>query len=51
MGANLARAELQEGLAFLAPRLRGMELDGEPQYGTITGLYGMESLPIRWRTG
>jgi cytochrome P450 len=51
MGANLARAELQEGLAFLAPRLPGLELDGEPTYGTITGLYGMESLPIRWHPG
>ena len=48
MGANLARAELQEGLAFLAPRMRGLEPAGEPVYGTITGLYGMESLPIRW---
>ena len=37
MGANLARAELQEGLAFLAPRMRALELDGEPGYGTITG--------------
>jgi cytochrome P450 len=50
LGSNLARAELQEGLAFLAPRMRGLELDGEPRYGTITGLYGMESLPVRWHT-
>jgi cytochrome P450 len=48
LGANLARAELQEGLAFLAPRMRSLELDGEPVYDTITGLYGMRSLPIRW---
>jgi cytochrome P450 len=48
MGANLARAELQEGLAFLASHLRDLELDGEPEYGTITGLYGMEALPIRF---
>jgi cytochrome P450 len=48
MGANLARAELQEGLAFLAAHLRDLELDGEPEYGTITGLYGLESLPIRF---
>jgi cytochrome P450 len=48
MGANLARAELQEGLAFLAPRMRELELDGEPVYDTITGLYGMLSLPVRW---
>ena len=48
LGSNLARAELQEGLAFLAQRMPGLELDGEPRYGTITGLYGMESLPVRW---
>ena len=48
LGANLARAELQEGLAFLAPRMTGLELDGEPVYDTITGLYGMRSLPVRW---
>jgi cytochrome P450 len=48
LGANLARAELQEGLAFFAPRLRGLELAGEPVFGTITGLYGMQELPIRW---
>jgi hypothetical protein len=28
--------------------LRGLELDGEPLYGTITGLYGLESLPVRF---
>ena len=49
LGANFARAELQEGLAFLAPRLPGLELAGEPLYGTITGLYGMQELPIRWK--
>ena len=48
LGANLARAELQEALAFLAPRLRGLALDGEPQYGSIDGIYGLEALPIRW---
>jgi cytochrome P450 len=48
MGANLARAELQEALAFLAPRMPELALDGEPVYGSITGLYGMQSLPVRW---
>jgi cytochrome P450 len=50
LGANLARAELQEGLAFLAPRMPGLALDGEPVYDTITGIYGMHSLPVRWST-
>src|SRR5439155_11603037 len=30
LGANLARAELQEALAFLAPRTAGLRLDGAP---------------------
>jgi len=48
LGANLARAELQEALAFLAPRTPGLALDGEPEFGSIDGIYGMESLPLRW---
>ncbi|MGH2967616.1 MAG: cytochrome P450, partial [Solirubrobacteraceae bacterium] len=48
LGANLARAELQEALAFLAPRLPGLALDGEPKYGSIDGIYGLDALPIRW---
>jgi len=48
LGANLARAELQEGLAFLAPRMKRLELDGEPEFGTISGIYGLEQLPIRF---
>jgi cytochrome P450 len=48
LGANLARAELQEALTFLAPRMRGLELDGEPELGTTTGIYGVERLPIRF---
>jgi cytochrome P450 len=48
LGANLARAELQEALAFLAPRMPGLALDGEPGYGSIDGIYGLESLPVGW---
>jgi cytochrome P450 len=51
LGANLARAELQEALRFLAPRMRGLELDGEPAYGTVQGIYGLDALPVRWRAG
>jgi cytochrome P450 len=49
LGANLARAELQEALTFLSARMDDLTLDGEPEYGTITGIYGLETLPIRWR--
>jgi cytochrome P450 len=48
MGANLARAELQEGLAFLSQHMPNLAFDGEPEFGNITGLYGMRSLPVRW---
>ena len=48
LGANLARAELQEALAFLARRWTRIELDGEPVMGSINGIYGIDRLPIRW---
>jgi cytochrome P450 len=46
VGANLARAEMQEGLAFLAERIRTVRLAGEPEFGTPSGIYGLESLPL-----
>jgi cytochrome P450 len=46
VGANLARAELGEALAFLARRARGLELDGEPEFESITGIYGLSRLPV-----
>jgi cytochrome P450 len=49
LGANLARAELQEGLAYLAPRMRDLQLDGPPEFGSVHGIYGLEGLPIRFR--
>jgi cytochrome P450 len=48
LGANLARAELGEALAFLAPRMPGLALDGEPEYGTIDGIYGLDALRVSW---
>jgi cytochrome P450 len=47
VGANLARAEMQEGLAFLAERIASIEFDGEPEFGTPSGIYGLESLALR----
>jgi len=47
VGANLARAEMQEGLVAIAQRVRGLSLDGEPEFGTPSGIYGLESLPLR----
>ncbi len=48
VGANLARAEMQEGLAAIAERAVSVTLDGEPEFGTPSGIYGLESLPLRF---
>jgi cytochrome P450 len=48
LGANLARVELEEALAFLAPRMPHLELAGEPVYEGITGIYGLAELPLRF---
>ena len=48
LGVNLAKAEMQEALKFLAPRTPGLRLTDEPTYGSIDGIYGLDALPIRW---
>jgi cytochrome P450 len=48
LGVNLARAELEEALAFLAPRTPGLALDGPPQLGGVEGIYGIDKLRIIW---
>ena len=50
LGANLARLELEEGLSFLARKMPRLELDGEPVFESILGIYGMSELPIRFGT-
>jgi cytochrome P450 len=46
LGANLARVELQEGLAFLAEHVHDLKLDGEPEFEGVSGIYGLARLPI-----
>jgi cytochrome P450 len=48
VGANLARVELEEALAYLAPRMPALQLAGEPVYEGITGIYGLAELPLRF---
>ena len=48
LGANLARAELEEALAFLAPRTPDLALDGPPQLGGVEGIYGIDKLQVIW---
>jgi cytochrome P450 len=48
LGQNLARAELEEALGFLAPRLPGLRAAGPERLGGVEGIYGIESLPLAW---
>jgi cytochrome P450 len=48
LGVNLARAELEEALAFLAPRMPGLTLAGEPELEAVHGIYGVAELALRW---
>ncbi len=50
LGSNLARAEMEEGLRFLGEHIAELELDGEPQLGTVQGIYGLDALPVRFTT-
>ena len=48
LGANLARAELEVALAFLAPRMPGLAAAGPARLGGVEGIYGIDQLPLRW---
>lgn len=48
LGVNLARAELEEALGFLAPRMPGLALAGEAELEGVHGIYGVSRLPLRW---
>jgi len=47
LGANLARAELQEGLRLIAERIESIALDGGPAYEGVQGVYGLRALPLQ----
>jgi cytochrome P450 len=48
LGSNLARAELEEALAFLAPRMPGLAAAGPAALGGVEGIYGIDELPLSW---
>ncbi len=47
VGRNLARAEIAEALEFVAARVETLELEGDPELQSVSGIYGVESLPVR----
>jgi len=46
VGRNLARAEMAEALAFIARRVEAIELAGQPELQSVSGIYGVERLPV-----
>jgi cytochrome P450 len=48
LGANLARAEMQEALPALARRLPDLTLDGDPEWRSPTGIFGPTRLALRF---
>jgi cytochrome P450 len=51
LGSNLARAELEEAITFLAPRAPGLRLAGPAELGGVEGIYQVEALPLAWSQG
>ena len=47
VGANLARAELTEALTFLAARVERIEPAGDAALQSVSGIYGVDELPLR----
>jgi cytochrome P450 len=48
LGASLARAEMQEALPILVAKMPDLALDGEPTWRPPLGIFGPETLPIRF---
>jgi cytochrome P450 len=51
LGANLARAEMQEALPMLAEAMPDLALDGEPTWRPPFGIFGPETLQLRFGPG
>ena len=51
VGRNLARAEIAEALRFLAERIESLEPAGEAELQNVSGIYGVETLPVEFTAG
>ena len=51
LGQFLARAQIEEGLHLIAQRITEPELDGPIEWRPFPGVWGIRSLPIRFRPG
>lgn len=48
LGMHLARLQIEEGLHLIAQRIKGPRLAGEVKWRRFPGVWGIESLPIRF---
>lgn len=48
LGLHLARFQLEEGLHLIAQRLKNPEVAGEVRWRRFPGVWGLETLPIRF---
>lgn len=48
LGLHLARFQMEEGLHLIAQRLKDPEIDGDVTWRRFPGVWGLESLPIRF---
>jgi len=48
LGANLARLEMTEALKLLSTHMRDLRLGGEPVFGSVNGIYGLDELPLKF---
>jgi len=46
VGANVARAEMQEAITVLAEGVESIRPSGPAEFGTPSGIYGLERLPL-----
>ncbi|MDE2413095.1 MAG: cytochrome P450 [Sphingomonadales bacterium] len=51
LGLHLARFQMEEGLHLIAQRLKNPEIVGEVTWRRFPGVWGLETLPIRFTPG
>lgn len=51
LGLHLARFQMEEGLHLIAQRLKDPEVVGEVKWRRFPGVWGLETLPIRFTPG
>jgi cytochrome P450 len=48
LGQYIARAQIQEGLHLCAQRMKNPEIAGEVSFRPYPGIWGLETLPLKF---